>query len=62
MVEDIDLDFDFNSDTDKEIKNPKPITKQTETPSDQYFQIGVQRQESMTSAADPLFDDYVSED
>ena len=62
LVEDIDLDFDFDSDKHKEIKNPKPIAKKTETPSDQYFQIGVQRQESMTSAADPLFDDYISED
>lgn len=60
IVEDIDLELEFDS--DKEIETQKIKTEKSSTNgSDQYFKSGVERQKAMTTAADPLLDDYVED-
>ena len=60
IVEDIDLDLEFDS--DNEIETPKVKKEKSSTNvSDQYFKSGVERQKTMTEAADPLLDDYIED-
>lgn len=60
IVEDIDLDLEFDS--DKEIEAQKVKTEKSSTiVSDQYFKSGVERQKAMTTAADPLLNDYIED-
>jgi hypothetical protein len=58
IVKDIDLDLDF----DNEVETTKLKKGGTSSSvSDQYFKSGVERQKAMTTAADPLLDDYIED-
>ncbi len=62
IVKDIDLDLDLDLDLDDNVKTTKLKKGGTISPvSDQYFKSGVERQKAMTTAADPLLDDYIED-
>ena len=61
IVKEIDLDLDL--DLDDNIKSAKLKKGETNShTSDQYFKSGVERQKAMTTAADPLLDDYIEDE